>query len=901
MTIEKMLCEHDCNPLGLDTPRPRFTWQTTGPGDDQVAYRIIVEEVGDGSAIRPVWDSGTVDSASREAVYAGEELQSRGRYRWRLSLRSASGCDALSDNANSVEGVAVFEMGLLSESDWTSGWWSASGQWSGRALQFRLPFAVSRVPDRARAYICGIGYHVLTVNGRRLDDRVLEPAWTDYSRRVLYSTYDIGSALATGENVVGVLVGNGWYGKPILRAQIELSYPDGRRLIVTDGDWAWTVSPSPVVQHDVLDGETCDARLEQPGWDRPGFHADPTRWIAARADAGPGGRMQSMPVESIRVVDCLDPVSRSTVGESTLVLDFGENLAGWCRIEVSGPRGATVGLLYAETLADGRPDRRNLRSAAARQAYVLRGSPGAAMGSAAAADSAVEIYEPNFCYFGFRYVEVESPDPRVTLHSVIAQKVRTDAVIVGSFRSSNEILNRLWEMVVRTEAANIHGVPTDCPQRDERMAWLNDMRVRAEAALYAFDLYRLYRKWLDDIADAQDPGSGAIPDTAPYRWGARRGDPVNCPVSLVWQLYRFYGDRMILSRSYEMLRGWMRYLDSLAEEGIIRFTHYGDWCAPEEFCFTEDEDPGPDNHGAFLGVGSYAANTTGALVSTAYYHHDACIMERIAIVLGSPNDAAAFRDDAARIRRSFNQRFHRSDGRGYGTGSQGSNTLALALGLVPDDFRGEVVSALVADLEERGALTTGNQSTKYLLEVLAGEGHADLAYSLATRVDYPSWGYMMRHGATTLWERWEDRRGTGMNSHNHPMFGSIGAYLARWVAGLYPDDEEPGWRRFHFRPPAIAGLSEAEMSYSSPPGPIATKWTRRERSLELEVTVPPGSECVVHIDGSFGEVRSVSGLRGDGASSAKPAAYVGTSARIPLGPGRHSLSIRLETVEEAVI
>ncbi len=827
LKIVDLRCEHAPHPLGIDVPRPRFSWKLEHHerGQAQTAYQIQVASSPDHLAAGhgDLWDSGKTPAGLLPLIqYAGIPLVSRQRVWWRVRAWDEQ------DRPSAYSEPTGFEMGLLHAEDWLAQWIGFPAGWNGKALYFRQQFEVEQPIVAARMYLCGLGWHELRLNGQKVGESVLEPAQTDFGKRALYSTYDVGGLLRPGANGIGVIVGHGWYGTPKLIAQLEMQLGDGSTQRVITGRWNaggswWQVSDGPLLANSVYDGEVYDARLERPGWDTPGTVMD--NWAGAMVTDGPGGRLVSAMLEPVQVVERRQAASVSQPKPGIFVYDTGQNLAGWARLTAQGERGTTITLRFAESLYDdGTVNQENLRSARARDRYILKGE-------------GVESWEPRFTYHGFRYVQVEGYPGQPTLDSIQIAVVRSAVASTGQFDCDHPLINRIHQAVWWTEASNLHGLPTDCPQRDERMGWLNDMAARSEEAILNFDLARLLRKWLYDIADTQDE-AGAIADTAPFRWGSRPGDPVIvCYVLIPWLLYTYYGDTGPMTDHYDGMRRWVDYLTSRSEQHIVTYGHFGDWAPPIA-----------EGLAGSIGSSAVAYKTPAPLVSTAYYAYATWLMAQMAAVLGHGADAAVYHAQFAQIQAAFNDRFWDEAAGGYGSNNQACNTLALYMGLVPQDRRARTLASLIRDIEEHeGHLTTGNLTTKYILEVLTEAGRGDLAFRLATQTSYPSWGYMLEHGATTIWERWEQATGGGMNSHNHGMYGSIGAWFYRALAGLRVNSDRPAFGHFVIAPPLLAGLTRASATLHTVRGVIASAWERDANSFGLHTRIPVGSQAEIRL------------------------------------------------------
>lgn len=833
LKISNLRCEFATNPLGIDTREPRFSWELhhSERGQAQTAHQIWVastpEKLQAGEA--DLWNSGKTAASHLPLIdYAGKPLVSRQRAYWQVRAWDTN------DRPGDVSEPAWFELALLEPDDWQAEWIGYPAGLNGKALYFRDRFAIEKPVQAARAYVSGLGWYELRLNGEKVGQRVLEPGQTDFSKRVLYSTFDITHHLQPDLNVIGVIVGNGWYGIPKLLLQIEIAFTDGSSTRVVSGKhglgghW-WQVASGPILENSVYGGEVYDARLELPDWDRPAsFHSklpDQVMWSGAMAIEEPGGQLVPQALEPIEVIQTLLPKSITQPVPGVYVCDVGQNLSGWARLSVQGQAGTRITLRFAEVLHDdGTVNQDNLRTARARDVYILKGE-------------GVEIWEPRFTYHGFRYIQIEGFPGVPDADSVQIRVVRSAVRPVGNFECDHPLINQLHQAVWWTEASNLHSVPTDCPQRDERMGWLNDMAARSEEALYNFDLSRLLPKWLNDVADAQ-ASDGALSDTAPFRWGKRPADPVSvCYLLIPWLLYCHYGDLRVLRDHYGGMKRWVDYLNTRALSGIVEYSYHGDWAPPIS-----------ESVSGSVGSSAVARNTPGALVSTAYYFYAAQLLAQIANILEQRHDQATYQNLADTISEAFNNRFWNQELGGYGTNNQACNTLALYLGLVPEQRKTQVVNQLVSDIQAQDVhLTTGNLSTKYVLEILTQSGHNALAFSLVTQTTYPSWGYMLANGATTIWERWEQLTGHGMNSHNHPMFGSVGAWIYRVLGGIQAREDAPGFATFDVSPTFPDGMQRATTSLMTIRGLVTADWELKPQGLYLGVRVPVGSRAIVRL------------------------------------------------------
>jgi alpha-L-rhamnosidase len=820
LKVLDLKCEYATNPLGLDVQSPQLSWKIESEhrGFLQAAYQILVAGTAEDLALDKgdIWDSGRIPSSRSTGVsYQGPELTSRSRYYWKVRIWDSK------NSMSTWSEPSYFEMGLLKQEDWFADWIGFAPGRTGEVLYFKHSIHIDKKIQKARAYVSGIGFYEFHLNGKKVGDHVLDPATSDYSKRVYYASYDIADFLAK-ENAFVVAVGPGWYGMPKLKMQVEIAYTDGSKENFSSNDMR-TVTTGPIVKTSIYDGETYDARLEVPDFYTsgiPAFIMNET-WGYAPLTDNPGGNMVSQKLEPIEITDSIVPGTIREPVPGIYVVDAGRNLAGWASIKVKGVKGTVITLKFAESLyKNGKVNQENLRSARALDTYILKGE-------------GEERWEPAFTYHGFRYIQVEGFPYAPKEGDIVVKIVRSAVDPVGKFSCSNELLNRIHRMVASTEASNLHSVPTDCPQRDERMGWLNDLTVRIEQALYNFDLSRFYAKFIEDIGDTQDE-EGRITDTAPYRYGGRPADPVSTSyLLLAYKSYEFYGNEKIIRDHYKGLKAWVDYLNSRTEEGIVNYSYYGDWCPPVEF--------GVDR-------GSISLNTPGLFMSTGYLYYDAKMISRMASLLGYDQDATYYKSLTEKIGIAFNNKYWNESTGGYASNNQACNAFALYLGLVNPDRVHRVVDNLVADVKSHGYhLTTGNLCTKYLLEMLSEHGHPEVAYKIATQEDYPGWGFMLDNGATTLWERWEFETGGAMNSHNHPMMGSVDSWFYKYVLGILPDIDHPGFEKFTIHPLLNKELEFAEGELKTVKGVIKSSWKKDGGSYILDVTVPANTTATVYL------------------------------------------------------
>jgi alpha-L-rhamnosidase len=829
-------------PLGIDNPKPRFSWLHVSPerGTSQTGYSILVSsarelcerEIGD------FWESGPVDGERSFLVeYQGEPLLSCTRYFWCVRWR-----DNKSGELSPWSEIASFVTGFLYENDWKPRWIGAReilefksrgnilmGESGGEyvqthAIYMRKEFELREKVAMAFAFVSGLGCYELRINGRKAGDRVLDPGWTDYKKRAFYSAVEI-TGLLRRENAVGVILGNGrhirnfGYDAPKLACRIEVEYASGERVIV-QSDESWRTSSGPLQENGLYFGEKYDARLEMPGWDEPGFRE--SGWEKAVAVAGPPLASQVMP--PVRVCQTLKPVRLSQAGPDAWIFDFGQNISGWIRMNVGGPAGTEVRLRHAELVhEDGSLNMGPTENAEATDLYILKGD-----GS--------ETYEPRFTYHGFRYVEVAGYPGEPSPETLEACFVHTDVEQTGTFSCSDALVNRIHGNVLWGQLSNLMSIPTDCPQRDERHGWLGDAHLSAEEAVFNFDMSGFYAKFLEDIRLAQRE-DGSLPDVVPpYLPSLYPADPAwsAAYATLTWLHYEHYEDVTILARHYASLRKYVEFLGANAGGFIIKgLGKYGDWCPP----------------------GSIVPKKTSVeFTSTWYYYHDVLILSKIARALGRAEEAKEYAKLAESILEAFNAFF--LEERQYAAirvsrvdtyPNQTSNILPLYLDMVPPAKKDAVIDSLLQSVvrQQDFHIDTGILGTRYILDVLTAQGYAEAAFRLATQRSYPGWGYMIEEGATTLWERWEKLTGPAMNSQNHIMLGSVDAWFYKALAGLMP--LEPGWRKFRVKPHVVGSLTSAEASVTTVRGPVRSAWTRDDASFSLEVLVPVGATARIHV------------------------------------------------------
>jgi alpha-L-rhamnosidase len=840
-------CEHLTEPLGIDEPLPRFTWRlrSSEAGQRQTAYRIHVSRLAQTRAEAPappeVWDAGWVDSGEHaETAYAGAPLARETRYQWTLELRDAAGvaCPPVR---------SWFETGI---GRWSGGWIHADptivppAQPPGHSdrsertarltppVQFRRSFRLDRVPARGRAYVSARGVYELRVNGMRAGDQELAPGWTEYRQRIQYQAHDITSLLRAGENVVAITVADGWwcgyagadtrhhaqhYGvRPELIAEIVADDERaGTRTLRIGTDTTWRYEAGVIRYADLLMGCWTDARAATDGWDRPGF--DDSSWPQAVRSAtqngpvtsGPRATLVAQPDQPVRAIRTLPAVTVSGRG----VVDFGQNMAGRVRLIIRGaPPGRKIVIRHGEALdCDGGLYTENLRTAEATDVYVTRGE-------------AVEIFEPSFTVHGFRYAQVLGHP--VAAGDIVARVMHSDTPWTGEFECSDPMVNRLAANVAWGQRGNFVAVPTDCPQRDERQGWLADAQVFAPTACRNADVAAFFARWLRDVRDGQD-ADGAFRDIAPVIGVRTEAAPGwgDAGVLIPWQLWREYGDRRVLEQSWASMAAWLAHI-AAHNSGLIWRNRAG------------------NNYGDWLHLGE---DTPRDLVATAYFARSAQVVAAAARVLGRPPTTLA-----SRIAAAFAAEFVGDDGL-IGNGTQTGYLLALAFGLVTGGAAARAFARLAESVASEGP-QTGFLGLPLLCPVLARRGRPDLAYAVLQRREYPSWGYQIARGATTIWERWDGWTDGGgfqaakMNSFNHYALGAVGEWLYDGVAGI--GQRTAAYRDIVISPVPGGTLTWARARQVTVRGVIESSWRIDGDRLVLEVDLPPGPDCEVRLPGA---------------------------------------------------
>ncbi|MBI4325728.1 MAG: family 78 glycoside hydrolase catalytic domain [Chloroflexi bacterium] len=909
-TVTNLRCEYLRDPLGIDTPKPRLSWviESERRGEWQTAYRVLVastpatlaKDEGD------LWDSGKVAlDQSIQVEYAGQPLQSRQRCFWKVRVWDKAG------QRSAWSRTAFWTMGLLQPQDWSAKWIGAemapppsvtliilrasygtadsdasmdvtavlakavkpdglrvlvSNDTFGRdpspgrekrlrveyeldgrsgaqdvpegkemtlgpaenynpAPLFRKTFAVAKPVARATAFISGLGYYEFHLNGGKVGDHVLDPAFTRYDRRVLYVTYDVTRQLVRGKNTIGVMLGNSWYNylvrnawnfdkaswrdNPKMILQLAVEFTDGSTTTVIS-DESWKCSAGPIRWNSLMVGEIYDARLEKPGWDTVPY--EDSNWTAAPLVSAPKGVLSAQMLPPIRITETIKPVKLTQPKPGVWLFDIGRNIAGGVRLSVRGPAGAAIKLQYGERLHDdGTLDQRNIsvhvyHDEFQTDRYILKGY-------------GVETWQSRFQYHGFQYVQVTGFPGQPTRDSIEALVELTDLESVGRFECSHELLNNIQRVTRWTYRNNFHGHPTDCPQR-EKNGWTGDAHLAAETGLYNFDAAAGYTHWMRGFRDEQRP-DGQFPCIIPDDgWGAGGAGPAweAAGILIPAYMYRYRGDLRIIADQYDLMKRYLDYLTAHTQDGICRIG-LGDWCPAK-------------------------TGTSAAITSTASYHEIARTVAWAAGRLGRNDDSAKYDALAAKIKKAFQREFTQLR-------TQTAMSCALYQNMLEPSQVSAVVSNLVAAVHAANDhLDCGILGTKYLLHALSDNGHAELAYKIATQTTTPSWGdWIVNHGATTLWEKWgrDARDVVAFGSRDHVAFGDISAWMYKTLAGICPDPDASGFKQSIIKPTIVGDVTWVKAHHDSPYGRIVSHWTRNGDRLTMEITIPPNTTATVHV------------------------------------------------------
>jgi alpha-L-rhamnosidase len=819
----------------VDEITPRFSWtlNDTTRGAKQNAYHVLVASspklLNENKA--DIWNSGKVDSDQSVFVsYQGSPLQSGERYFWTIKVWNQ---DNLESEWSTTQ---IFDMGFLDASLWQAKWIGANESAATvdslrpKSIILRNEINIQKKIKIAKAYVTGLGSYQLFMNGEKVSNNLLTPGWTDYPTRIIYQVYDLTNQLIEGTNTAGLMLGNVWYssglgwkggssyshGPMMGLLQLEIEYTDGsREVILSDDSWKWHFSP--ITENTLYHGEHYDARLELDGWKENGF--DDSDWDQADLFEAQEAILSAHTSPMIKITREIAPVSVKKLENNSFIFDMGLNMTGGIRLNVEGEAGTEIVMKFAELLhEDGTVAQENLRSAIVTDKYTLRGD-------------GPESWEPAFTYHGFRYVEISGLPNEPDSETVIGLNYHNAAKESGTFECSNELINTIQANIQNGQRSNMFSVPTDCPQRDERLGWMGDAQIFAATSCYNMDMSGFYAKWVRDISDSQDE-EGWVTDVNPAIVVTGPAKPAwgDAFTIVPWEMYRFYNDTRILEKFYDDYKAWVEYMRSNTEpDGLYIFDQdgwggYADWIAVVE----SPKQP----------------------ISAAYYYFSTKLLAKFADILNYADDKTEYSQLASEIEAAFQKRYFSEKLSNYEGGTQTAMLLPMNFGLTPKDQMEKVAANLLADVEEKGKHpSTGFLGTKYLLPTLSDFGYHAVAFETVTSEEYPSWGYMAVNGATSMWELWnsDTEKPEGMNSRNHFALGSIGEWFYSHLAGIRIDDANPGFKHSIIAPMPAEGLDWAKGKIATPFGVLKSSWTKKAGIFSLDVTIPPNTTATVKI------------------------------------------------------
>lgn len=854
VAISSLTVEGRDSLLGSDILQPRLSWkmQSTARDLQQASYRIIVssslqnlkKDIGD------IWDSQTVSSdSSLNIVYKGKPLTSFQSCYWKVQVTTNQGQTTWSE-------PGFWTTGMLDASDWKAKWIGLDGfnerdqpdstftRLSARYL--RKEFGLERKIESATAFISGVGLYELYLNGTKVGNDVLTPTVSEYNKKILYNTYDVTSLVKQGKNAAGVILGNGryfgmrnyhgkpdpltqipqvHYGLPRLILQIRVVYNDGSTALI-NSDEQWKVTDNgPIIANNEFDGEEYDATKEMTGWNKTGYNDKD--WKPVNLMPPSATRLVAQPNENIRIKEILKPIAVKATSRGTYILDMGQNMVGWLSIRVKGTKGDTIKMRFAETMkGDDSLYLDNMRNAQVTDKYIVKGVTG-------------EQWEPRFTYHGFRYAEVHGLRSAPSVNDFDGKVIYDDIETTGHFKTSNETINQIHKNAYWTIRGNYRGMPTDCPQRDERVGWLGDRVVSSYGESFLFDNSRLYAKWLDDINDSQKD-NGSLPDIVPSFWD-RYADNVTYPSAYILipeMLRRQFGDVASVEKQYPAMKKWILYMwNTYRENDLVLKDNYGDWCVPpESLDLIWSKDPN--------------RITEGGLLASAYYYYCLNLMKQYALSLNMADDAATYESIAGKVHTAFNKKYYNAEKKAYANNTVTANLLPLSFGLVPEQDKAAIFNNIRGRLKEfDDHVNSGIIGGMWLMRGLTDNGAAELAYKIATNKTYPSWGYMIEKGATTIWELWNgDAANPMMNSGNHQMLlGDLLIWYYENLAGIKTDSKAVAFKKVIMNPIFPDGLDFVDASLDTKYGVVKSAWKKTADGFTWSITIPANASAEVYL------------------------------------------------------
>jgi alpha-L-rhamnosidase len=880
LKLSNLRCENLTNPLGVDVTAPQFSWEIASSAKNmlQSAYEIRVK--GPSAS----WNSGKIASAESVHVpYQGTALGAGEKYFWQVRIWDNQG------KSSPWSEAAYFQMGLLQPSDWKAQWIEPGYEEDTLNFPsplFRKEFSASKKISSATAFITSHGLYEGFINGKKIGNSFLTPGWTSFSNRLQYQQYDVTSLLAQGGNAIGVALGNGWYrgylvwknhheiyGKTLaLLFQLQIKYADGTSEIIGSGN-SWKSSTAAVRYSELYHGETYDARQEQPGWSSPKF--DDAKWSGVTIKNYDNKILLSTHNETVKSHETLHPIKIIKTPAGETVLDFGQNMVGFVQVKASGKAGDSITLYHAEILdKKGNFYTENLRLAKQSNVYILKGN-------------GTETFQPHFTFQGFRYVKIEGYPGELNPENFTGYVLYSDMKPTGTFSTDNSLVNQLQHNIQWGQKGNFLDIPTDCPQRDERLGWTGDAQAFSRTATFNFAANSFFDKWLRDVA-ADQFADGSVPFVIPDVLGPGNGGSAgwaDAATIIPWNMYLAYGDKRVLETQYESMKKWIGFMQSRSTDNLWnKGFHFGDWL------FYRPDD---DNDGR-------AAITDKYMIAQCFYAHSVQLMINTAGVLGKKEDADKYSSLLNDIKVAYRKEYMTPGGR-LVSSTQTAYVLALNFDMLPEELRKSAADRLVANIKDYdGHLTTGFLGTPYLCPVLTRFGHNDVAYSLLMQKTYPSWLYPVTMGATTIWERWDGQKPDStfqtpsMNSFNHYAYGAIGDWLYRSVAGLDTYDDQPGYKHSVIKPHPGDSLNQVNADYKTNYGMLSSHWKKEGGSFYLTVEIPSNTTSTVFIPATAAEsVKEISTGK-PGSPKLQFSGLEDGYVKVELGSGKYQFSSALK-------
>jgi alpha-L-rhamnosidase len=854
--VTNLRTEYKVNPIGLGLTRPRLSWEVVSDERNtiQTAFQVraALNEADLTSEKKLIWNSQKVPTdQSIQVEYNGAELKSGQRVYWQVKVWNSKG------KSSPWSTSSFFEIGLLNPSDWKASWIEPDlpedVATSNPCPFVRKEFNLKGNIKEAKIFVTSHGLYLLHLNGNNVSDQFFAPGWTSYNKRLQYQEYDITDQVVPGANAIGAILGDGWYrgflawqgkknfygDKLALLMQIRVTYKDGsEETIITDD--SWKASTGPIIKSEIYAGENFDARLDKKGWDKSGYND--SQWHNVIVKNFDRNILVASDGAQVRITKTLKPVKKFITPKGEMVFDLGQNMVGWVRFRLKGAAGTKITLNHAEVLdKEGNFYTDNLRAAKAEDQYIFKGE-------------GVETYEPHFTFHGFRYIRVKDYSGEITVNDIEGRVIHSDMTPAGDFECSDPLVNRLQRNIQWGLRGNFLDIPSDCPQRDERLGWTGDAQVFAPTACFNVDAAGFYTKWMKDMA-ADQRSNGSVPWVVPMiveggggtGWSDGYGATgwADAATVIPWTVYQAYGDKRILENQYPSMKAWVDYMRKEAGDRYLFNTgfHFGDWLAFAEYYSYFYNAPDYGYAGAY---------TEKDLIATAYFYYSAGILQKTSLLLGKDQEATDLAQLRIKIKDAFQKEFVTSTGR-LTSGTQTAYTLALAFGIMPDDMRKTAAKRLADDVNHFGHLTTGFLGTPLLCQALSDNGYPDIAYKLLFNKRYPSWLYSVTMGATTIWERWDGIKpdstfqDVGMNSFNHYAYGAVGNWLYTRVAGIETDPESPGYKKIIIHPYLTKELTYAKAEYHSVYGEIVSHWQYENGKLKLRVVIPANTTARIDI------------------------------------------------------